>query len=85
MTKPSYDLAIIGLGPRGHFALERFIHELAHNGVAKTTSILLFEETDQLGNGPIWVTAQSESKWSNVSERLLESDRLSTQFLHLRA
>ena len=72
MTNPNHDLAIIGLGPRGHFALERFMHELARNGVAKTPSILLFEETDKPGTGPVWDTAQSESNWSNINERILE-------------
>ena len=66
------ELAIVGLGPRGHFALERFIHELAVRDAAKHSSILLFEETNQLGNGPVWDLEQPESNWSNVNERVLD-------------
>lgn len=70
MTNPNNDLTIIGLGPRGHFALKQITHELARNGVAKTASILLFEETSQPEIGPVWDTAQSESNWSNIEERV---------------
>lgn len=69
---PNFELAIVGLGPRGHYALERFIHELAGGGVAETANILLFEETNHLGNGPVWDMDQTESNWSNINERLLD-------------
>lgn len=72
MTDSNFDLAIIGLGPRGHFALERFIDEVAGQDVPSTVRILLFEETEQRGNGPVWDTSQSDSNWSNVNERILE-------------
>ncbi|UWR86361.1 FAD/NAD(P)-binding protein (plasmid) [Phaeobacter inhibens] len=72
MTDSNFDLAIIGLGPRGHFALERFIEEVSRQDVPGAARILLFEETEQLGNGPVWDTSQSDSNWSNVNERILE-------------
>lgn len=69
MTNPNNDLTFIGLGQRGHFALEQPVHDLARNGVAKTASILLFEEKNQPGNALIWDAARCESKWSNINER----------------
>lgn len=72
MTDSNFDLAIIGLGPRGHFALEQFIDEVAGQDIPSTAHILLFEETEHLGNGPVWDTSQSDSNWSNVNERILE-------------
>lgn len=65
-------LAIIGLGPRGHYALECYILEREKSGLDQDLNILLFEETDHLGNGPVWDTSQPESNWSNVNGRILE-------------
>lgn len=72
MTKSNFDLAIVGLGPRGHYALERFVQELSRAGTVKAVRILLVEETEQLGNGPVWDLSQPDSNWSNVNARILE-------------
>ncbi|WP_299682142.1 FAD/NAD(P)-binding protein [uncultured Roseobacter sp.] len=72
MTKSNFDLAIVGLGPRGHYALERFVQELSRADTVKAVRILLVEETEQLGNGPVWDLSQPDSNWSNVNDRILE-------------
>ncbi|WP_227267715.1 FAD/NAD(P)-binding protein [Roseobacter weihaiensis] len=72
MTKSNFDLAIVGLGPRGHYALERFAQELSRADTVKAVRILLVEETEQLGNGPVWDLSQPDSNWSNVNDRILE-------------
>ncbi|WP_282063855.1 FAD/NAD(P)-binding protein [Roseobacter litoralis] len=72
MTKLKFDLAIVGLGPRGHYALERFVQELSRADTVKAARILLFEETEQMGNGPVWDLSQPDSNWSNVNDRILE-------------
>lgn len=72
MTKSNFDLAIVGLGPRGHYALERVVQELSRADTVKAVRILLVEETEQLGNGPVWDMSQPDSNWSNVNARILE-------------
>ncbi|WP_299741067.1 FAD/NAD(P)-binding protein [uncultured Roseobacter sp.] len=72
MTKSNFDLAVVGLGPRGHYALERFVQELSRAGTFKDVRILLIEETEQLGNGPVWDLSQPDSNWSNINDRILE-------------
>ncbi|WP_341224850.1 FAD/NAD(P)-binding protein [uncultured Arcticibacterium sp.] len=61
-------LGIIGMGPRGLYALESFIKAL-HTLV--NVQILLFEETGNFGNGQVYDLNQAKSNWMNVSERVL--------------
>lgn len=61
-------LGIIGLGPRGLYALESFVAAL--HGFSNI-HILLFEETGNFGNGQVYDLNQAESNWINVSERVL--------------
>lgn len=72
MINPNYVLAIIGLGPRGHYALECYLREREKLGLGQDFEILLFEETDELGNGPVWDTRQPASNWSNINDRSLD-------------
>ncbi len=72
MTDPIPALAIVGLGPRGHYALECYLRECSDREFDKNFKILLFEEADQLGNGPVWDMSQPDSNWSNVNDRILE-------------
>lgn len=63
-------LAIIGLGPRGLFALEELLKHLS-----KTKSrikIYGIESTNFPGSGPIWNVKQPDSNWINITERLLD-------------
>ncbi|WP_299613674.1 FAD/NAD(P)-binding protein [uncultured Tateyamaria sp.] len=71
MNEPHYNLAIVGLGPRGHYSLECFLHSLAVLSDRQDAKIILFEETDQTGNGPVWAVSQSASNWSNINDRIL--------------
>ena len=62
-------VAIIGAGPRGLSALESLYASLADHSIDSNVQALLFEETDQLGCGPVYDQQQPDSNWLNVSER----------------
>ncbi|RKN78699.1 FAD/NAD(P)-binding protein [Ulvibacterium marinum] len=62
-------VAIIGGGPRGLSALESLHKALANKDFKGKVKTLLFEETDQLGNGPVYHLGQPDTNWLNVSER----------------
>ena len=63
-------LAIIGLGPRGLFALEELLKQLART--KSKIKIFGFESTDFPGAGPVWNPKQPNSNWINITERLLD-------------
>jgi len=65
-------LAIIGVGPRGGYALERLIKELVEQNKLFNIQISLFEATSNFGNGQIYDTKQVLSNWINITERILE-------------
>ena len=67
-------LAIIGLGPRGSYALECFLREFIKFGEHNQLQILLFEETGKYGYGHVYDVGQVDSNWINVSERALVLD-----------
>lgn len=71
MTDLRHTLAIVGVGPRGHYALENFLRQLESSKSDQGLSVILFEESDQVGNGPVWDTSQPASNWSNINERSL--------------
>ena len=62
-------LAIVGIGPRGLYALEQLILNLSKTN--KQISITAFEQCDQPGSGQVWDTNQSLSNWTNITERAL--------------
>ncbi|WP_179344930.1 FAD/NAD(P)-binding protein [Winogradskyella ursingii] len=62
-------LAIIGMGPRGLYALERLIINLGH--LDKTLEIYIFEPSNTPGAGTIWNVDQPDSNWINITERAL--------------
>ncbi|MFS4481841.1 FAD/NAD(P)-binding protein [Hyunsoonleella sp. 2307UL5-6] len=63
-------LAIIGMGPRGLFALEQV---LLHLGKTNTPlNIIVFEIHNNLGTGAAWSLNQPESNWVNITERALQ-------------
>ena len=63
-------LAIIGMGPRGLYALENVLAQLSKS--KKVVEITIFESYDRLGAGPVWDENQSESNWINITERALD-------------
>ncbi len=67
-------LAIIGLGPRGSYALENLVVELASRDEIRSIEIHLFESSSCPGNGPVYDINQAESNWINISERILKID-----------
>ena len=62
-------VAIIGAGPRGLSALESLYATLANQSLEKDVKTILFEETDQFGNGQVYHRGQPDTNWLNVSER----------------
>jgi len=62
-------LAIIGLGPRGLYALENLLEQLSKSN--KVVDIIVFENSEQLGAGYVWHDAQPDSNWINITERAL--------------
>lgn len=72
MTTQTRKIAIIGVGPRGGYALERLIVELTNKRQLKSIHIALFEKTGYLGNGEVYNINQSASNWINITERILD-------------
>ena len=70
MTKQR-NLAIIGVGPRGHYALENLISNIANANSHEHIHIYLYEATGNFGNGAIYDLEQVASNWINITERIL--------------
>ncbi|MEM1326115.1 MAG: FAD/NAD(P)-binding protein [Bacteroidota bacterium] len=68
-------LGIIGVGPRGGYALERLMIELASAQKLNSIHISLFERTGSFGNGRIYDLNQALSNWINIHERDLKLDK----------
>lgn len=64
-------LAIIGVGPRGHYAFECLLREL-EGDASRGLRIVLFEETGDFGNGAVYDARQPDTNWINISERVIE-------------
>jgi len=67
-----YKFAIVGLGPRGHYALECLLSSLCKANVESGFEILGFEKSEALGHGPVYAVEQADSNWININERLLD-------------
>jgi len=67
-----YTFAIVGLGPRGHYALERLLYSLCEADVESGFKITCFEQSQAVGHGPVYTTDQPDCNWINISERLLD-------------
>ncbi|WP_299123154.1 FAD/NAD(P)-binding protein [uncultured Winogradskyella sp.] len=67
-------IAIIGLGPRGLYALEMLIQALSLSN--NEIEIYVFEESNEPGSGSVWFTDQPDSNWMNITERALEGLKL---------
>ena len=72
MTSSSYSFAIVGLGPRGHYALECLVGALIDAGRTSGISIIGFEPTPHRGIGPVYNRDQSGSNWINITDRVLD-------------
>lgn len=71
-------IAIIGIGPRGGFAFEKLIEKLIQNKAFKQIHILLFEQSQNFGNGPVYDIDQNSSNWINITERILDLPKRKT-------
>jgi len=65
-------MGIIGIGPRGGYALENLVLELANQNSLSNIEFLLFESTGNFGNGQVYDLRQATSNWINITERVLE-------------
>ncbi|MDN3667522.1 FAD/NAD(P)-binding protein [Algibacter miyuki] len=68
-------VAIIGMGPRGGYALERLIIELAEQYSLSNINISVFEITGNFGNGQVYGLDQNQSNWINITERILKIEK----------
>jgi len=64
-------VGIIGVGPRGGYALEKLIFELAKQNSLLKIHISLYESTGNFGNGQVYTSQQNLSNWININERIL--------------
>jgi len=71
MSTPTRTVAIIGIGPRGSFALESYINELSERKLLTAIHILLFDAQGKFGYGPVYELTQNDADWLNISERIL--------------
>ena len=62
-------IAIIGMGPRGLYALENLL--LALSRIHKQVNIQIFDANNASGAGNVWNTRQPDSNWINITERAL--------------
>jgi uncharacterized NAD(P)/FAD-binding protein YdhS len=62
-------LAIIGMGPRGLYALEQLLNALSNAN--KIIGIYVFDATSSPGTGNVWDKSQPDSNWINITERAL--------------
>jgi len=67
-----YTFAIVGMGPRGSYALECLIAAVADSPLASQVKLLLFNEAVHVGAGHVYDVDQPETNWINISERALE-------------
>jgi uncharacterized NAD(P)/FAD-binding protein YdhS len=65
-------IAIVGLGPRGLYALEKFLREYSEKGQAKDFFLLLFDCSKYQGAGEAWNLEQPVTNWMNITERALQ-------------
>ena len=63
-------IGIIGCGPRGLAALESLYSKAAHKNILPKT--IIFEQTLQLGAGPVYDVTQAATNLLNVSERAVD-------------
>ncbi|WP_179319991.1 FAD/NAD(P)-binding protein [Winogradskyella helgolandensis] len=62
-------LAIVGMGPRGLYALENLLIELSKAG--SHIGIHVFDASSNPGTGNVWDKSQPDSNWINITERAL--------------
>ncbi len=67
-------LAIVGIGPRGLYALENIVSKIAEKN-GDSVHFLLFEKTGNFGNGQVYQTDQVDTNWININERILHLDQ----------
>ena len=78
MKSTKRSIAIIGVGPRGAYALERYVLELCKRNLLSDIHIFLFDSYGKFGYGPIYDLDQKDSNWLNISERILDLEERSS-------
>ena len=88
MSTDPYTFAIVGMGPRGSYALECLIACLDGSPHQSQVRLLLFHDAADVGAGPVYDLDQPESNWINITERALRLDgraELSFAGIHIPA
>ena len=68
----SYTIAIVGMGPRGSYALECLTAAIGDSPLAPQVKLILFDDATHVGAGHVYDVDQPETNWINISERALE-------------
>lgn len=68
-------IAIIGCGPRGLYALECLLKHLSFLHELPLQSILIFDNSKDLGAGEVWKIDQTDANWINISVQHLSEFR----------
>jgi len=72
MADQQHVFAIIGLGPRGHHALESLARAIEGAAEDIVPLILAFEPGPNAGHGHVYTVEQPASNWINITERVLD-------------
>lgn len=68
---PVKTVGIVGIGPRGLSALESLYYYYAKNKPRFVLKTIVFEATENFGNGQVYTQNQLTSNWLNLSNRAL--------------
>lgn len=68
----SYKIAIVGMGPKGLFALERLIHEIHSAKKSAPIIIYIFEKSGRFGSGAVYDPDQPEYLMMNYPNRNID-------------
>jgi len=74
MSNSKRIIAIVGVGPRGAYALESYILELSKRKILNFLNILLFDTKGAFGYGPVYGLNQNDANWLNTPEHIIILD-----------
>ncbi|MBA3985763.1 MAG: FAD/NAD(P)-binding protein, partial [Flavobacteriales bacterium] len=72
MIKHSNKIAIVGLGPKGLYGLERILAQINANPISETVEIHLFNKTKYLGAGDVYRSDQPSYLLMNFSNAFIQ-------------
>ena len=69
----TFDLAIVGFGPRGLYMLEQYFLKHSQKEIEQLPKVLIFEKDEELAVGKAWSVHQPDANWINIADRALSS------------